>query len=226
MLTQPCSGSSGRLSTSSAGARIIDSIDLTAVLGPICTALSVSFVWPQVIRVYRLDTVEGLAPNGTLQGLAASALWAMYAIARGVGPLVVSNVVIGVALLMIAVAQIRHRALAVRKLCAVAVAITVIGGGALELSTTLAGWIAIVVGVTSILPQALYAARANDLSGVSLPMYALVLISCVLWSVYALLIGDWLIIITNMLIAPCALFVASKAWRFQYRPARLAAEIS
>jgi MtN3 and saliva related transmembrane protein len=201
-------------------------MDLTSVLGPICTALSVSFVWPQVIRIYRLDTVEGLAPNGTLQGLAASALWTMYAVARGVGPLIVSNVVIGVALLMIAAAQIRHRALRVTKLLAVAVAIAVIGGGTLAFSTTLVGWIAIVVGVTSILPQALYAARANDLSGVSLPMYALVLITAVLWSVYALLIGDWLIIITNILIAPCALFVATKAWKFQYGPAPVAAEIS
>lgn len=201
-------------------------VDLTAVLGPICTALSVSFVWPQVIRVYRLNTVEGLAPNGTLQGLAASAIWTMYAAARGVGPLVVSNVVIGIAMFMIAVAQIRHRTLRVPKLLVVAACIAIVGGGSLAISTTLAGWIAIVVGVTSIVPQAVYAARATDLSGVSLPMYALILLTTILWSVYALLIGDWLIVITNILIAPCALFVATKAWRFQYAPPPLAAEIT
>ena len=201
-------------------------VDLTSVLGPICTALSVSFVWPQVIRVYRLNTVEGLAPNGTLQGLAASAIWTMYAAAQGVGPLVVSNVVIGIAMSMIAAAQIRHRTLRVSKLLAVCACIVVIGGGALVISTTLAGWIAIVMGVTSILPQAVYAARASDLSGVSLPMYALVLLATILWSVYALLIGDWLIVITNILIAPCALFVATKAWRFQYASPPLAAEIT
>ena len=198
---------------------------VTAVLGPICTALSISFVWPQVVRVYRLNTVEGLAPNGTLQGLAACALWAMYGAARGVGPLVVSNSVIGVAMMMIAAAQIRHGALALGKLLAAFAAIAIVGGGALAFSTTLAGWFAIVIGVTSILPQTMHVSRASDLSGVSLPMYALVVLTSILWSAYALLIHDWLVIITNMLIAPCALFVAIKAWRAQYAPLSVAAEL-
>jgi uncharacterized protein with PQ loop repeat len=198
---------------------------VTAVLGPICTALSISFVWPQVVRVYRLNTVEGLAPNGTLQGLAACALWAMYGAARGVGPLVVSNSVIGVAMMMIAAAQIRHGALALGKLLAAVAAIAIVGGGALAISTTLAGWIAIVIGVTSILPQTIHVSRTADLSGVSLPMYALVVLTSILWSAYALLIHDWLVIITNLLIAPCALFVAIKAWRAQYAPLSVAAEL-
>lgn len=203
----------------------IRAMHVTAVLGPICTALSISFVWPQVVRVYRLNTVEGLAPNGTLQGLAACALWAMYGAARGVGPLVVSNSVIGVAMMMIAAAQIRHGALAMGKLLVAVAAIAVVGGGALAISTTLAGWIAIVIGVTSILPQTIHVSRTADLSGVSLPMYALVVLTSILWSAYALLIHDWLVIITNVLIAPCALFVALKAWRAQYAPLSVAAEL-
>ena len=198
----------------------------TAVLGPICTALSISFVWPQVVRVYRLDTVEGLAPNGTLQGLAACTLWAMYGAARGVGPLVVSNTVIGVAMLMIAAKQIRRGTLGAGKLLAAAATIVAVGGGALAISTTLAGWIAIVIGVTSILPQTIHVSRFADLSGVSLPMYVLVVVTSILWSVYALLINDWLVILTNALIAPCALFVAVKAWRAQYAPVSVAAEIA
>src|SRR5437868_1977255 len=75
-----------------------------AVLGPICTVLSVSLVWPQVIKVYRAGTVAGLSSNGTLHGLAACTLWTMYGAARGVGPLIVSNGAIGVALLLIAAA--------------------------------------------------------------------------------------------------------------------------
>ena len=62
-----------------------------AVLGPVCTVLSVSLVWPQVIKVYRAGTVAGLSSNGTLHGLAACTLWTMYGAARGVGPLIVSN---------------------------------------------------------------------------------------------------------------------------------------
>jgi len=41
------------------------------LLGLWCTALSVAFVWPQVARVYRQHTVDGIAPNGTLHGAVA-----------------------------------------------------------------------------------------------------------------------------------------------------------
>src|SRR5438477_11034682 len=67
----------------------------TAVLGPICIALSIGFVWPQVVRLYRLDTFEVSAPNGTVQGLAACIVWAMYGAARGVCARVVSYTGIG-----------------------------------------------------------------------------------------------------------------------------------
>jgi uncharacterized protein with PQ loop repeat len=201
-------------------------MDLTAVLGSVCTVLSVAFVWPQVVRVYRLNTVEGLAPNGTLHGLAASAMWTMYGAARGVGPLVVSNGAIGLALLMIAAAQIRHRTLPVTKLVALAAVVAVVGAGSLAISTTLAGSLAIVIGVTSILPQTLHVSRVVNLSGVSFPMYALITVSTLLWTLYGVLIGDPLLVITNILVSPCALFVAMKAWRSQYGSPALAPELS
>ena len=196
-----------------------------AVLGPVCTVLSVSLVWPQVIKVYRAGTVAGLSSNGTLHGLAACTLWTMYGAARGVGPLIVSNGANGVALLLIAAAQIHHRTLGVGRLFAVAACIVAVGGGALAVSTVLAGWLAIVVGFTSILPQTFHVSRVTDLSGVSLPMYGLVMLTGTLWSVYGVMIGDYLIVITNVIIFPCALFVATKAWRFQYATAPLAVEI-
>jgi uncharacterized protein with PQ loop repeat len=64
-----------------------------------------------------------------------------------------------------------------------------------------------------------------ELSGVSLPMYALITLSNGLWTVYGLLIGDILLVITNVLVAPCALFVALKAWRSQSAPMVVAAEV-
>ena len=191
-------------------------MDITAVLGAVCTALSVSFVWPQVLRVYRLNTVEGLSPFGTMHGLAACTLWTMYGLGRGVVPIVVSNGAIGAAMLMIASAQVRHRALPLPRLVVAGALILVVGGGAMAISTNLAGGLAIVVGVTSILPQTIHVARVAALSGVSLPMYALVTLSTALWAIYAVMIGDWLLLTTNVLICPCAFFVATKAWRFQY----------
>src|SRR5215217_3997077 len=91
-------------------------VDVTAVLGAVCTLLSVSFVWPQVVRVYRLNTVAGLSPLGTLHGLTACTFWTMYGVASGVLPLVVSNGVIGVAMFAIAIAQVRHHVLSARRL--------------------------------------------------------------------------------------------------------------
>jgi uncharacterized protein with PQ loop repeat len=187
----------------------------TGVLGLVCTALSVGFVWPQVLRVYRLGTVEGLAATGTLHGLSACVLWTMYGSARGVAPLVVSNAAIGVAMGMIAAAQLRHGTLRLRWLVAVLAGVLAVGGACLAISTTLTGTVAIVVGVTAILPQTLHVARAPSLEGVSLPMYALVLTSTVLWSAYGLLVDDYLLITTNVLIAPCASYVAVRAWRSQ-----------
>jgi uncharacterized protein with PQ loop repeat len=199
-------------------------VNLTAVLGAVCTVLSVGFLWPQVLRVYRLDTVEGLSALGTLHGLAATILWTTYGVGRGVAPVIVSNGAIGVGLLMIAAAQVRHGTLALRRLAAAIALILLAGTTSVAIAVTFTGALAILVGVTSILPQTIHVSRVAAISGVSLPMYALVTLATILWTVYALLIGDWLLAATNVLITPCALFVAVKAWRFQYSPLPLAAE--
>jgi len=200
-------------------------VDFTAVLGAVCTVLSVSFVWPQVLRVYRLNTVEGLSPTGTLHGLAACSLWTMYGVASGVLPLVVSNGAIGVAMFTIGVAQVRHHVLSAGRLALALAVILTVGFTAVTISTNLAGVLAIIVGVTSILPQTLYVARVASLSGVSLPMYALVTLSTMLWALYGILIGDYLLVLTNALITPCAFFVALKAWRFQSGHVPLSIEV-
>lgn len=221
--TRPCEhtaealgrGSAWRRGSASDPVTYDRAVHLTAVLAPVCTALSVSFIWPQVLRIYRMNTVDGLAPIGTLHGLCGCSLWTMYGVARGVVPLMVSNGVVGIALLLIAAAQIRHRALRPALLFGTLAGIAAVGGAALSISPVLAGWLAIVVGVTSIVPQTFHVARADDLDAVSVPMYALVVLNAVLWSLYGVLIHDWLIVLPNVLILPCALFVGTKAWRKQ-----------
>ncbi|MGE0878956.1 MAG: PQ-loop domain-containing transporter [Acidimicrobiia bacterium] len=201
-------------------------MDAAGVLGPICTALSVGFVWPQVIRIYRLDSVEGLSPYGTMQGLTGCALWTAYGINKGIGPIIISNGAIGAAMVMIAAAQVRHKALSVRRLAVLALVVGAVIAVTLSISVTLEGSIAIVVGVTSMIPQALYVTRTEDLSALSLPMYGLVLLSVLLWTAYALVLGDTQIIITNALIAPFAFFVALKTFRYQYSAARTAPDVT
>jgi uncharacterized protein with PQ loop repeat len=193
-------------------------MQLSDVLAPVCTALSVGLIWPQVWRVYRLRTVEGLAPIGTLHGLTACTLWTMYGVARSVAPLIVSNGAIGAAMLLLAAAQIRHRALRVRDVAAVLAVTVSVGTAALAVSTTLGGTLAVVVGVTSIVPQTIHAARVADLSAISLPTYGLICASGFLWGTYGALIGDGVVIVTNVLILPCAMFIAVMAWRSRRLP--------
>jgi uncharacterized protein with PQ loop repeat len=194
-------------------------MDLAAVLAPICTAVAVCLIWPQVIRVYRLNSVEGLAPLGILHGLAGCTLWTMYGAAKGIVPVIISNAAIGGALFLIAIALVRHRALKATHLVAALVGVAAVGTGSLAVSTTFEGWLAIIVGATSIFPQTVHAARARDLSAVSLPTYGLVCLNTVLWSAYGALIDDPMVILINVVILPCAVLIAFKAWRAQSHPA-------
>jgi MtN3 and saliva related transmembrane protein len=185
------------------------------ILGPIATALSVGFVWPQVARVYRQRTVEGLSPKGTLHGVAATASWALYGIVTGVVPLIVSNLTVCLAMVLIGLAQAREGVLPAR-LIGVTAAVTVgVGLLASLVSPALAGWIAIVVGATSILPQTFHVLRSPDLSGVSVAMYALLIVTALAWSSYGFLIGDPLLAGPNVIVLPCSVLVLVKALRFQ-----------
>lgn len=191
---------------------------LTAVLAPICTGIAMILIWPQVLRVRRLDSVEGIAVVGTLHGLTGCTLWTTYGIARGIVPVIAANAAIGAAVLLIGLAQVRHgvmrRSLLLGWLAFVGLVsvITVVADSALT------GWLAAVVAITSIIPQAVHAARATDLSAVSRPTYVLICASTVLWSVYGMLIGDPMVVVSNLLILPCAAYIALRATRAQATP--------
>lgn len=177
--------------------------------------LSISFVWPQVVRVYRLRSVEGLSPTGTLHGVAATSLWTVYGASQGVVPLILSNVIVGFAMVLIGVAQVRHGVLAARMLAATAALATAVALMSTLVSPALTGWIAIAVGATSILPQTLHVLRSDDLSGVSVAMYGLLILTAAGWATYGALIGDLLVSAPNVLVLPCAVFIAVKAVRAQ-----------
>ncbi len=190
-------------------------MDFLTLLGSLCTLLSVAFVWPQVARVYRMHSVEGIAPNGTLHGVAATCLWAVYGAATGVVPLTISNLTVLAAMLLIGAAQVRHRVLAGRTLALTLCASAAVALLSAAVSPVLTGVIAIAVGATSILPQAIHVLRADDLSGVSVTTYGLLVLTALAWSSYGLLIGDWLVVAPNALVLPCSALIAVKAMRAQ-----------
>ncbi len=193
----------------------MDRVDWMRLLGLWCTTLSVAFVWPQVARVYRQHTVDGIAPNGTLHGAVASALWMLYGLARGDVAISVANAAVVAAMALIAAQQIRHGTLTRRKAAITAAGVVVVGGIALAISPAAVGWLAIAAGATSVLPQTFHVLRAPTLDGVSVPMYALLCITTLSWAAYGLALGDPLVVATNLLVLPCAALVMSRTWIYQ-----------
>ncbi|NCX31165.1 MAG: PQ-loop repeat-containing protein, partial [Actinobacteria bacterium] len=70
---------------------------LEAVAGTIATLLGVVFIWPQVVRVYARQSVEGIAANAHLIGLAGTPMWFTYAITTDSVPMMLSNLNIEIA---------------------------------------------------------------------------------------------------------------------------------
>lgn len=61
----------------------------------------------------------------------------------------------------------------------------------------LVGYPAAILTTIAFVPQALHSWRTRDLSGISLPMYALFTLGVAFWLTYGLLIGSMPIIIGN-----------------------------
>jgi uncharacterized protein with PQ loop repeat len=180
------------------------------LLGLWCACLSVAFVWPQVARVYRQRTVEGVAPNGTLHVAVAAALWTIYGLARADLAVSAANAAVVVAMALIAAQQIRYGTLPARTAGLTAVVTVIVGSCALAISPDLVGWLAIGAGATSALPQTFHVLRSSSLDGVSVPTYALLCLTASSWAAYGFGIGDPLIVVTNLVVLPCAVVVLAR----------------
>ena len=60
---------------------------------------------------------------------------------------------------------------------------------------------------TSALPQTFHVLRAPSLHGVSVPTYALLCVTAVSWAAYGFGVGDPLVVVTNLVVLPCAALV-------------------
>lgn len=175
------------------------------------------FIWPQVFRVYRNDTVEGLAPLGALQGMSGSILWSIYGLARTDMPLFGSNLLIAVAIALLCGAMTRH---GIMKRSTVFTLVAVVLGGGLvasAISTPLVGALAFVIGALSVLPQTIKVLRDPDLNGVSVSSNALLFATASTWMAYGIAIGDLLVALPNVLVIPCSAIIVGRAWASQRR---------
>jgi len=197
-----------------------DRVHLTPILAAVCTVMSVAFVWPGVIRIYRLASVQGIPARGTLHGVASSVLWSIYGLFTHVVAVSLSNALVLAALVLIAIAQIRFGAMPRSWLVGVVAGVAAVAIVTGMVSPTITGWLAIAVGGTSVIPQALHVLRVADLGGVSVTMYGLLTLTAVCWGVYGVLIHNFLVTAPNLIVFPCAVLVAVKATTAQWRDRR------
>jgi len=196
-----------------------DRVSPTNLLGLVASGLSMFFIWPQVLRVYRKDTVEGLAPFGALQGMSGSLLWSIYGFARGDIPLFGSNLLLAIAISLLGVAMTRHGVLPRTTLPGVALIVLCTGLTAVALSTALVGVLAFLIGTSSVLPQTFKVLCDPDLAGVSVSSNSLLFVTSTAWLTYGLAIGDTLVWLPNLLIIPCSALIVAKARVSQRRTA-------
>ncbi len=60
------------------------------------------------------------------------------------------------------------------------------------------GYLAALLTTSSFVPQALLTLRTRDVSGISLSMYGAFTLGVALWLVYGIAIGEWPVIIANV----------------------------
>ena len=181
-----------------------------------------SFVWPQIFRIARVRSVEGISPRGQLHAISGGCFWIVYGYARVNVPMMITNTVILSATVFIAVLLIKHRKMPAWHLIGVLAVFLTVAVVTTLVNPSITAWVGIVIGTTSIIPQTTYVLRYADLSGVSSGMYSLMTLNCASWLLYGFVIGDVLLAGPNFIFVPCATLITIKALRYQRRAARSA----
>ena len=195
---------------------------LANLSGSIAALLGVVFIWPQVIRVYAKQSVEGVSGLSHLIGLSGTLMWFTYAITTQSLPMLISNANIEIAIIALMVMLVRKRALPLWlpvTVFAVSVAYCVVLNA---LAPSAVGITGVLIGTPAILPQVWRAIRTEYLLGISASSYLLLATMSLGWFTHGILIDDAIVSYPNFLLAPSALFIAWKAWSSQRRAAQLA----
>ena len=193
------------------------SVTLANLSGSIAALLGVVFIWPQVIRVYAKQSVEGVSGLSHLIGLSGTLMWFTYAISTESLPMLISNANIEIAIIALMVMLVRKRALPLW------LPVTVFSSTAAycivlsAVAPSVVGITSVLIGTPAILPQLWRAIRTEYLLGVSPSSYLLLASMSLCWFTHGMLIDDAIVSYPNFLLAPSALFIAWKAWSSQRR---------
>ena len=194
---------------------------LANLSGSIAALLGVVFIWPQVIRVYAKQSVEGVSGLSHLIGLSGTLMWFTYAISTESLPMLISNANIEIAIIGLMVMLVRKRALPLWlpvTVFAVTAAYCVVLNAVAPSAVGITG---VLIGTPAILPQVWRAIRTEYLLGISASSYLLLATMSLGWFTHGMLIDDAIVSYPNFLLAPSALFIAWKAWSSQRRAAQV-----
>jgi uncharacterized protein with PQ loop repeat len=152
-----------------------------------------------------------------MQSFSGSILWVVYGIVSQTYLVVTANVMTIVGFGTVIIAQVRHRAVSWQRAVFVVTCVIVIAITAGVVSRDILGLIAVIVGGTGIVPQAIRAARTTHLVGVSVATFAMVVVMSVSWGIYGLMIDDLFVATPNVVIVPSALFIMLRALQSHHR---------
>ena len=194
---------------------------LANLSGSIAALLGVVFIWPQVIRVYAKQSVEGVSGLSHLIGLSGTLMWFTYAISTESLPMLISNANIEIAIIGLMVMLVRKRALPLWLPVTVFSSTTAYCIVLSAVAPSVVGITSVLIGTPAILPQLWRAIRTEYLLGVSPSSYLLLASMSLGWFTHGMLIDDAIVSYPNFLLAPSALFIAWKAWSSQRRAAQV-----
>lgn len=168
-------------------------------------------MWPQVIRVLRRKTVEGISAIATVHGMSGALLWFIYGIVAAVPSIAIANGVTFIAVGVILGAQVWYGVLSFRLAIGSQLTIALVGIIAAYISESTIGFVAIAIGGTAIIPQTIRSARTSHQVGLSALTFATIAVMASSWAVYGAILEKAFIVAPNFLVVPCAIFISIRA---------------
>ena len=184
----------------------------SGVVGTIASMLGVAFIWPQVIRVYSKQRVEGVSGTSHLIGLTGTLMWLTYGITTERVPMIVSNLNIEIAIIALMVMLVRKKALPLWQPVLAFTASAAFCIGFAFVSSTVIGVTGVIIGTPAIIPQVWRAIRTKHLFGVSVSSNVMLASMGTSWFLYGLAIDDPVVSYPNLVLIPSASFIAWRAW--------------
>ncbi len=191
---------------------------LEAISGSIATLCGIAFIWPQVIRIYQRQTVEGLSATTVLVGLINSVFWTVFGYSTGRSLAVFANANVGLAFVLIALQMARRKAINPIVASVMFVSTLIYCVVMNQISPYVVGVTGLVASTPMFLPQLWKAIRTNNLYGVSVWSNLLFSVQCGFWVVYGVEVGEWLYIYPNAVLLPCGIVIAWKVVRSRRLP--------